>query len=191
MWACWNGHTRTSIEAINAHFISPKPEGNSWIMDARVSDRRPIPCTTCESYRAPTEGMTGDCPKCHGVYCLGHLSNHGCDVPRPNPGPWEIKDPTTETWWDERLQKNRLYPHLWLTRVPNEEGHADEKRRWGCTYCRVIRVDVNDFNKFGCTERKESCKWCGEKPLCAPDCLGVRMALSEGATEIVGGNPFP
>lgn len=96
-------------------------------------------------------------------------------------------EPTTETWYDKHTGKHRLYPHYVLE--PENGGLR-------CTYCRVFFPPGNDgsidIETVGCTERKETpCPWCGELPLCAPDCVGIRMLLSSSKVYICGDNPFP
>lgn len=43
----------------------------------------PTECVECKKLGAPTEGMTGICIKCAGIFCFGHLTSHyeKCDGP--------------------------------------------------------------------------------------------------------------
>ena len=90
-----------------------------------------------------------------------------------------------ETWFDKRSGKQRLYPHLVL-----EPVGICGNRCWKCVYCGA-EDEYYKVRAIGCTERKAACQWCGEKPLCAPDCVGIRMALSGDNVHVIGENPFP
>ena len=88
----------------------------------------------------------------------------------------------TEQYWDKRLEKWRYFPHLVMT--PEGEGLR-------CNYCDLYMPhDGDGFISIekdqGCTERKPMCQWCGEGPLCAPDCVGIRMLFSDPKVYIVG-----
>ncbi len=90
-----------------------------------------------------------------------------------------------EKWWDKRGQKWRFYPHL--TCRNNKDGKSQ------CVYCgEVMRQDDKwvYFEEISCTERKQPCQWCGESPLCAPNCVGIRMILSDPEVYVTGDNPF-
>lgn len=101
-------------------------------------------------------------------------------------------DPTKEKWYDKRSKRWRLFPHMIL--FPDEERQGYE-----CEYCHHLipwgEPDKDGLvlceDNVGCTERHTPCKWCGEEPLCAPDCVGIRMLLSEPKIYLIGDNPFP
>lgn len=38
--------------------------------------KHPNPCLACEALSAPTEGYTGTCKNCMGMFCFGHLGVH-------------------------------------------------------------------------------------------------------------------
>ena len=91
-----------------------------------------------------------------------------------------------ETWYDKYSGKERLYPHYSL--MPENKGLR-------CSYCKVFFAPGDDgfieIEGVGCTERgHQLCPWCGETPLCAPDCVGIRMLLSDTRVYLTGDNPF-
>ena len=88
-----------------------------------------------------------------------------------------MPDLTTETWFDKHSGKEQLYPHLTLNRAVGG---------WRCAFCKVLFPKIGNSKSIGCTERTGPCTWCGEAPLCAPDCAGVRMALSDPKVHIAG-----
>ncbi|KKN50754.1 hypothetical protein LCGC14_0629240 [marine sediment metagenome] len=113
----------------------------------------------------------------------------GVDSPgsiRPEGGVME-----QDKWWDKHSEKWRLYPHMIMEPSPEENG-------WRCDYCNELipwgEPDedgmVSCESDVGCTERKKPCKWCGESPLCAPDCVGIRMLFSDPKVYVAGANPF-
>ena len=86
-----------------------------------------------------------------------------------------------ELWYDEYSHKYRIYPHLICENL--WDG------RYRCVYC-GLEGDYNKvLSKVGCTERKKPCLWCGQAPLCAPDCVGMRMLLSDPKAHLIG-NPY-
>ncbi len=96
----------------------------------------------------------------------------------------KLQELKQEKWWDKYGKKWRFYPHLICRN--NSEGKSQ------CDYCgEVMRSDDNwvYFEEIGCTERKGTCEWCGESPLCAPDCTGILMALSGEDVHVIG-NPY-
>ncbi len=88
---------------------------------------------------------------------------------------------TTKTWWDKYSNEHRPYPHLIC--------HNLRDGRYKCRHC-GIEGEYNKINKTSCTERPKPCKWCGQTPLCAPDCVGIRMILSDPKVYVTGSNPF-
>ena len=101
-------------------------------------------------------------------------------------------DPTKEKWFNKYFNRWELYPHMILDPEPENAG-------WRCLHCKVLipwgEPDkdglVSSESPIGCTERHTPCKWCGEQPLCAPDCVGIRMLLSDPKVYVIGDNPFP
>lgn len=81
-------------------------------------------------------------------------------------------------WWDKRLKQYRPYPHLSMTKT---QGNT-----WKCRYCGEENPDCNALCQTSCAERPEPCKWCGESPLCAPDCMGIALALSAPEVFVIG-----
>ena len=73
---------------------------------------------------------------------------------------------STGKWWDKYGKKWRLYPHLIMT--PEDGGLR-------CNHCGLFIPPLSDgsidMDASGCTERKNACSWCGERPLCAPERL--------------------
>ena len=95
-----------------------------------------------------------------------------------------MTEATEEKWWDKYNKKWRYFPHLVCTN--NREGKSQ------CVHCgAVMRQDAEWVytEEIGCTERNPPCEWCGESPLCAPDCVGIRMALSDPEVHVIG-NPY-
>ena len=100
---------------------------------------------------------------------------------------------TKEKWYDKDSNRWRLYPHMIMT--PD-----NERQGWVCDYCHHFvpwgepdkdgLVSADD-DVVGCTERHTPCPWCGSEPLCAPDCVGIRMILSDPKIYVIGDNPFP
>jgi len=82
-------------------------------------------------------------------------------------------------WYDKHLKEWRLYPHLTMVRVKGKENV------FKCAYCKRLGT-VRQLERVSCPERPEPCKRCGETPLCAPDCVGVRMALSMPGVYVIG-----
>ena len=92
-----------------------------------------------------------------------------------------MRDLTKEKWWDKYLKEWRLYPHLCESPLGGDI--------WVCEYCHYIGT-LEQLNDIGCTEHKKPCKWCGQTPLCAPECIGMRMLLSDDKVYVAGDNPF-
>jgi len=99
-----------------------------------------------------------------------------------------FEDLRSERWWDKYCQKWRLYPHLIL--MPENGGLR-------CDFCALFlppdqdgSVPLEQADGTGCTERKDACRWCGETPLCAPNCAGMRLLLSDPKVYVTGENPF-
>ena len=101
------------------------------------------------------------------------------------------KELRSEKWFDKHTDKWEFYPHLTL--LPNKL-----RKGWVCKYCGHFipfgKPDkdgmVSCDDGIGCTERPKPCKWCGESPLCAPDCVGMRMALSDDKLYVIGDTPY-
>ena len=92
------------------------------------------------------------------------------------------KEIREERWWDRHLKKWRLYPHLICDNL--WDG------RYKCLYCGLEGDYNRELTKVSCTERKSPCPWCGGTPLCKPDCVGIRMLLSDPKVYVIGDNPF-
>jgi len=88
----------------------------------------------------------------------------------------------SDYWWDKHLGKFRLYPHLVM--IPIGGGI------WECGDCKA-RGTLDELEGVGCPVSKDNppCPWCGEAPLCAPDCVGIRMVLSDPKVYTIG-NPY-
>lgn len=86
---------------------------------------------------------------------------------------------TTEKWYDEYTKGWRLYPHLIVRR-------NIKLKVWKCDYCGE-EGNMDELGKIGCTERSNPCKWCGRAPLCTPDCMGIKIALSDPKVVVIGG----
>lgn len=103
----------------------------------------------------------------------------------------EILKRQAEKYYDKYSGKWLLYPHLWRVKDTKTSGFR-------CKFCGYITLYgepdkdgmVSPINNVGCTERPEPCEWCGGTPECEPDCVGMRMALSEPNIHVIG-NPFP
>jgi len=80
-------------------------------------------------------------------------------------------------YYDKELKKWLLYPHLSMKNTGNGI--------WKCDYCKETGK-YNELSKIACTERPKPCKWCGESPLCARDCVGIRIALSDPKVYVIG-----
>jgi len=77
-----------------------------------------------------------------------------------------------ELWWGKYNHKHRPRPHLFRRRHCGIAGHCDK------------------ISEVSCTERKDPCPWCGQTPLCAPDCVAIRVLLSDSKAYVIGNNPF-
>lgn len=49
---------------------------------------------------------------------------------------------------------------------------------WKCKYC-GMEGTYAELNAVECPYEYPPCKYCGETPLCAPDCKGIVMALTD------------
>ena len=84
----------------------------------------------------------------------------------------------SEMYFDKVTGRNEPYPHGLVTK--NWDGTHT------CDYC-GLAGDYNDVLIVkACTERPEPCKWCGESPLCAEDCVGIMLALSDPSVYVAG-----
>ena len=100
-------------------------------------------------------------------------------------------DLTKEMWFNKHFNRWEIYPHMIMIPEPENKG-------WRCDYCKFLIPwgEPDDYgcvsteSLIGCTERKAPCKWCGEQPLCAPDCTGMRLLLSDPKVYVTGENPF-
>ena len=86
-----------------------------------------------------------------------------------------------DKWWDKRLLKWRLYPHLRVNSCNNGI--------WKCLYCGKTGT-FKEVYATGRTERPKTCIWCGESPLCAPDCTGMQLLLGRPDVYVIGEDPF-
>jgi len=97
-----------------------------------------------------------------------------------------------ELYYNKYTNKWCLYPHMILDPEPGNHG-------WRCLYCHELipwgepdeNGSISCESEIGCTERPKPCPWCGEQPLCAPDCVGIKMLLSDPKIYVCGDNPFP
>ncbi len=100
-----------------------------------------------------------------------------------------LTDLSQEKYWDKYNERWLFYPHGIIRPRPELNGSE-------CWYCgQILPWDVDkdgmiNIRPFGCVERHPPCKWCGEEPECAPDCVGIRMALSDPDVYVAGGDPF-
>ena len=66
--------------------------------------------------------------------------------------------------------------------VPLDPPGSDP-RRFRCVACGQVGETINDLYDVACTAPDpDPCEWCGETPECAPDCVGVALALSGAMT---------
>lgn len=66
------------IIGIPAHWQNESAFEASKIAFEAIKDFKTntLKCKTCDAIGAPVEGMTGQCPICGEIYCLGHLNTH-------------------------------------------------------------------------------------------------------------------
>ncbi len=66
-------------------------------------------------------------------------------------------------------------PHLSV-----EATGPEGERVWRCTRCGSEGDDIDEMmnEPARCSVPVDPCKWCGQAPLCAPDCVGMAMILS-------------
>ncbi len=89
-----------------------------------------------------------------------------------------------ETYWDEHTGKQMPYPHLYC--LGDGNGRDGVPQTHTCRFC-GLSGDYNDvLMATSCTERPKPCLWCGEAPLCAEDCVGMALALSDPAVYAAG-----
>lgn len=83
---------------------------------------------------------------------------------------------------------SNLKPHLSMRPV---DPAGTKARRWTCTYEGCTEAgDINILIKQDCIEPPPPpCHWCGQTPLCAPDCAGIELALSGDDVHVVGEQP--
>lgn len=102
-----------------------------------------------------------------------------------------------------RVAKVMRNPHCIL--IPLRDGAenlvgptlaADE--HWKCGKCGKVglwaEMDEPEALATGaifkvCLYPYPACQWCGQTPLCAPDCVGIRMLLSDSRIYIAGETP--
>lgn len=80
---------------------------------------------------------------------------------------------------------NCFNPHSHLRRVGKPPFN-----RWQCQDCGNIGT-FKYFQTEECSNLKEICKYCGERPECARDCLGIFLALSAPDTQVIDGREPP
>ena len=68
-------------------------------------------------------------------------------------------------------------PHNWLSKIDYN------KLIWKCNYCGATGT-LEELDQIECSYNYPPCKWCGQT--CAPDCIGVRLALSDPNIYICG-----
>ena len=86
-----------------------------------------------------------------------------------------------DTWYDKHLKIERPYPHLICSGVGDKGNYMIHR----CDYC-GLEGDYNDvLGKVSCTERPKPCSWCGESPLCAPDCTGIALLLADPKVYVI------
>ena len=91
---------------------------------------------------------------------------------------------TSDRYWDKHIGKMMPYPHLYCLGDGNGDNGIPQTHT--CQFC-GLSGDYNDVLMVtSCTERSAPCEWCGEAPLCSPDCVGVRMALSDPGVYVAG-----
>ena len=71
-------------------------------------------------------------------------------------------------------------PHNHLSKGPDGE--------WTCQYCGV-KGTVDELDDTECSHVYPPCPYCGQAPLCAPDCKGVGLALSGAGVYLATGRP--
>jgi len=72
-----------------------------------------------------------------------------------------------------------MNPHNYLKKIDWE------KLIWKCQYCGVIGT-IEELDKIECSYQYPPCRWCGQTPICASDCIGIRIALSDPRIYIAG-----
>lgn len=72
---------------------------------------------------------------------------------------------------------NEKNPHNYLSR--QGEPPLD---KWKCEYC-GIEGTFDEVEAIECSYKYPPCEYCGQTPICASDCKGVALALSEELTD--------
>jgi hypothetical protein len=90
---------------------------------------------------------------------------------------------------DERTDLNSLCsscsrPHLWLSRLG--EPPTDQ---WECQYCSLTGT-MDTMETTDCPHEYETCKHCGLRPYCAPNCKGISSALNQPNAHVSGFGPM-
>ncbi len=80
-----------------------------------------------------------------------------------------------------------MNPHCLLSRIvsPLEPIPDIKKDLWICHWC----GDAGSFDELesrNCGYEYPICPWCGQTPICAPDCVGCWLALSDPKIYIAG-----
>ncbi len=78
-----------------------------------------------------------------------------------------------------------LNPHNLLDRL----APVGEIGPWRCRMCGAEGL-LEELDTTACGYEYPPCKWCGQTPLCAEDCVGIGLALSSPGIQVISdGDP--
>ena len=72
-----------------------------------------------------------------------------------------------------------MTPHCYISKI-NKELCI-----WQCQYCGA-KETIEELNKKECTHEYPPCKYCGQTPICSPDCQGIMDVLCDSKTYVTG-----
>lgn len=116
-----------------------------------------------------------------------------------NTHPLIKKSKNSDKWYCPRCQRiapkndlqnpnlshgNCFKPHMYLKRLGKPPLD-----RWQCQDCHLIGK-YHKFREIECSVTPPICKYCGERPECAKDCLGCFLALSDPDIDVIGPKQF-
>lgn len=81
-------------------------------------------------------------------------------------------------------RRNPANPHNWLTKLNAKHGI------WFCNYCGLVGT-YDELENAECDYVYPPCDYCGETPLCAPNCTGVISAMAGPDVEVISDMETP
>jgi len=77
----------------------------------------------------------------------------------------------------------KLNPHCDMIAIDPPRDHPP--RRWRCFYCKAEGL-FEELQAIACTHVYPPCEFCGQTPICAPDCAGCLALLGAPGVYVVG-----